>query len=30
MLSAKAGAMFGMDCREFTFAVRKDVMEGRC
>ena len=27
MLSAKAGATFSMDCPEFTFAVRKDVVE---
>ena len=26
MLSAKAGATFSMDCPEFTFAVRKDVV----
>lgn len=27
MLSAKAGATFSMDCPEFTYAVRKDVVE---
>lgn len=30
MLQVKAGATFSMDCTEFTFAVLKDVMEGRC
>ena len=27
MLQTKAGATFCMDCREFTYAVRKDVVE---
>ena len=27
MLSAKAGATFSLDCPEFTYAVRKDVVE---
>ena len=27
MLQAKAGAAFNLDCREFTYAVRKDVVE---
>ena len=27
MLSTKAGATYSMDCPEFTYAVRKDVVE---
>ena len=27
MLQTKAGATFCMDCQEFTYAVRKDVVE---
>lgn len=29
LLQAKAGPTFSMDCPEFTFAVRKDVVEGK-
>ena len=27
MLSTRAGAMFSLDCPEFTYEVRKDVVE---
>ena len=30
MLSAKAGATFCMECPNFTYAVRKDVVEIIC